>query len=304
MKLDCLIIIRASSERTTSISKILIEKQGINENQIISISEVPFSKAVVRTFKEGINGNYKWTLGLDADILYRKDHLIRQVRFADTLPDNYFMVQGMVLDKIQMIKRSGGGHLYRTSLIPKALENFEHISDLDRPEATLNHKMKSLGFPYYNWDKLLSLHDYEQYHVDLFRKGYAQAIKHYSTSIKLSKLWAQLMAKDDDYLMIYLGFIAGANYKKKMGIEELNALASSTLQSLGIKEKEALTSTLDIEKIIDGFLLNPQLYKYQQNIISATDTLNSRRKNLPNFQISRVLRQLGIRPEKFAGIFN
>jgi len=304
MELNCLVIIRSANERTVSICKKLIVEQGIPENQILIIKEVPFSNAVLKTFEQGIAGNFKWTLGLDADLLYRKNCLLKQIEFADTLSENHFMVQGMILDKIQMIKRSGGGHLYRTSLIPKALEYFEHISDLDRPEATLNHRMKSLGYPYYNWDKLLSLHDYEQYHTDLFRKGYAQAIKHYSTSIKLTKLWAQLMAKDNDYLMIYLGFIAGANHKKKMGIEELNALAKSTLQSLRIKEKEALTSTLDVEKIINGFLLNPQLYKHQQNIISATDTIKSMRKDLPNFYVSRVLRQLGIRPEKFAGIFN
>jgi hypothetical protein len=301
--MDVFIVIRSSKERTISACYQSIIDQGISSESIALIEEVPFSKAVMSTFKLGLKSGAKWTLGLDADVIYRTNMLREQITFADQLSDNYFMIQGMVLDKVNLIKRNTGGHLFRTSLLPIALKNFSFVLDFDRPEGTLNEKMKSLGFPYYNWDKLLAIHDYEQYYIDLFRKGYAQAIKHEGQSKQLAKLWAQFSIKDQDYLFIYLGYLAGLNIREKLGIQELRTIGKDILSTMGIQEKCPINSPIDVEEIIRDFTLHPTLYQHQNEIINACSVSANNLGNLPPYLFSRILQKLGVRPEHISGIY-
>ncbi|NJO90967.1 MAG: hypothetical protein HC831_19895, partial [Chloroflexia bacterium] len=118
----------------------------MGEENVFVVHEVPFSKALKKSFEIGISQNKKWTLCTDADVLIKKGSLKSFIEFADKLHDTAFKIYPFFVDKLFNICRGGGLHLYRTSLLRMAIELIpEEGVDL-RPESHVFLKMKELGF--------------------------------------------------------------------------------------------------------------------------------------------------------------
>ena len=120
MNEDVFVVVRANGERTTRVSLKLVSYQVPKDN-ILVINETPFSKAVKTTFQKGIEANQKWTLALDADVLLKTGAIKELINRAESLPQNFFMIQGRVLDKFFCFGRNGGPHLFRTDLLKIAI---------------------------------------------------------------------------------------------------------------------------------------------------------------------------------------
>ena len=120
------------------------------------------------------------------------------VKKAESSSDNVFEIQPLVCDWLFGGLRTAGVHLYRTSLLRKALDLVPRSEESLRPENYVLTKMKLLGFPYIVCDVLFGLHDFEQSYLDIYRKCYLQGKKHIRFTALLVGYWQSNKTKDFD----------------------------------------------------------------------------------------------------------
>ena len=141
-KSDLTVIVRTVSERTTD-TCIQLLSNVIPHDNIFVISEIPFSKAVRKSFVVGIENKKKWTLVIDADVLIRESFINEMLDFAEQQPDNTFVIQGLVHDKIFDVLRPAGNHLFRTKYLNAAIESIPREGTTLRP----NQKQSIIWLP-------------------------------------------------------------------------------------------------------------------------------------------------------------
>lgn len=195
--IDVTVVIRAAGERTEKLCQYIIEQQ-VPKEQVFVIHEKPFWKAVQRTFEIGIEQGRKWTLAIDADVLLKKGGIAEMIQCASSFDDDLFVYQGHVYDYIFGKPRSGGPHLYKTSVLTKALNVLEENSERLRPESDTYKRLSKKGFKCVSDAKIFGLHDYGQWRRDLFRKAFMHAHKHSDPKYTgvFIKYWKSLLQKD------------------------------------------------------------------------------------------------------------
>ena len=205
------VVIRSSGERTTDLCAHIAKRQ-VEEHNIFLIEEAPFHRAVRKTFELGISAGKQWTLALDADVLLSHDAIDKMVTRAEQLKSSVFVYQGYVLDYLWGQLREGGGHLYRTQILPTALRVLETQPDSLRPESDVYRALALQRFSTYVDSKVFGIHDYEQYRHDLFRKGFFYARKFKASRSKQfigPKHWIDHMASNSDFQVSFSGWVAG-----------------------------------------------------------------------------------------------
>jgi hypothetical protein len=237
------VVIRSIGERTEHLCHELV-KQQIAEPNIHIIHEIPFAKAVKKTFEIGLSENRKWTLVLDADILIKPNLIEEIVSHAEASDDNTFSIQGKIIDKFLNSPRIGCPYVYRTQLFHQALPFISDSYQQIRPESHVKLEMKKMGFPWKEIDFVTGFHDYEQYYKDIYRKCFVQAKKHYELALKRLPFWESMASSNDDFQVALSGFKAGEKYDGEITID-VNARGvkdiGSKLQSMGIIEKKKLS---------------------------------------------------------------
>ena len=212
-------VIRSVGERTTACCQRRVERE-IAPAQVHLIEEKPFVSAVRKTFELGWSSGRRWTLALDADILLRTGAVQSLLARAQQEDPSVFEVQGRILDKVYGGPRDGGPHLFRTDLIPRALEAMDGAGEDLRPETFVIRQMESQGHPWSQYGEVLGLHDYEQFHVDLYRKAFLHAHKHRYDVRMLRPMWQRLGREDPDYRSLLLGLedgrLSGASVYAKL----------------------------------------------------------------------------------------
>ena len=257
---DALIIIRSVEERTLAYCQFLLEKQGYKD--VVTIQESPFSLAVRKSYELGSQSGKKWTLCIDADVLVKKGAIQELIQYAESLEENVFEVQGTFIDKFLAIRRTGALHLYRSSLLPKALEVIPPEGSTLRPEGSTLKAMAALGYPFALTDILVGIHDFEQYYADIYRKCYTHAHKHSKFIADIESYWKAHQI-DKDYEVALLGCRAGKVYEQTVYIDKrfLAEEAEEVLLLKKIKEKPPIDpATFDpdiVGKIVDSFSIDP-----------------------------------------------
>ncbi len=122
------VVIRSAEERTEQLCKKLILEQGVFPENLCIVREVPFSAALKKAYELGIERGLKWTLCIDADVLLRPGAVEKMIALAENQDKKVCEIEGFVLDKFAGGPRTGGIHLYRTSLLLKALEHIPPVS--------------------------------------------------------------------------------------------------------------------------------------------------------------------------------
>lgn len=201
-------VIRSAGERTEAACNHLLSSQ-VSEENISVIHERPFTKALERTFEIGMQRGRPWTLVVDADVLIRDGAISQILEMAEQAEDNVFEVQGRMLDKLFGGARPCGLHLYRTALLPEAIDCIPAQGVTMRPETLVLRRMASRGYPWVQEEIVVGLHDYEQYYRDIYRKAFAHAHKHGRYVPHLESLWRRLAEEDPDYQVALWGLRAG-----------------------------------------------------------------------------------------------
>jgi hypothetical protein len=258
------IIIRSSGERTGQLCKQLILEQGVPAENLVVLKEAPFSTALKRSFETGIERGLKWTLCNDADVLLRPGAVETMLNLAEQQDEQVCEVQGFILDKFIGGPRNGGVHLYRTSLLPKALENIPLEGSNVRPEFQTLQGMAAIGYPYKTIPFLVGIHDFEQYYLDIFRKCFIHAHKHLDLAEVFLSFWREKASSDMDYVVALHGFASGVEHYGEVFIDSRQEIYQILLSSYQIQEKSDLASEsyslAAIEEIINNWV-EPDLYR-------------------------------------------
>jgi len=281
MELNCLVIIRSANERTVSICKKLIIEQGIPENQILIIEEAPFSKALLKSFEEGIKANAKWTFCVDADVLLRPNSIRRMIGFAEEMSQDVCEIQGYIMDKFFGGPRPGGIHLYRTALLPLVLQQIPKEGVDIRPESRTLNAMAKLGYPFKSVDYLVGIHDDYQYNFDIFRKCFVQAFKHGDRYNLFMSIWKPKAKLDQDFEVALKGFAAGVLHQEEVFINRELSVYREQYNLAGIIEKEELNSEnislATVEEQIQSWELSPVYLSYFPDLKSIAPPIPERK---------------------------
>jgi hypothetical protein len=216
---DVTIVIRSVGERTTNLCKRLVQEQVPSEN-IFVIEEIPFSKAVRRTFEIGLSNNLSWTVAVDADILLADQALSQALSLATQADENIFRFNGRVVDNFFGGMRFICPHIYRTSLLELALANIPDESSIRPENAVVDMMAKQFGHPWATLDCMLGVHDYEQYYRDIFRKAFVHANKFDDAmTYRFLHNWSHQAVTDDDFKVALMGLCIGLAYKGEIEID-------------------------------------------------------------------------------------
>lgn len=265
------VIVRAAGERTVDACCAILAQQVPSAN-IVTLCEAPFVRAVQRTFEIGIAENRPWTLVIDADVLLRPDAVSTLLNWGIEAADHVFEVQGMVLDKLMGGPRAAGNHLFRTSLLPQALEHArsDGAANSLRPETYVMRRMEEAGHPWVQQETVLGLHDYEQAYRDIYRTAFVHAHKHGHQLPYLVSLWQRLAPVDADYQVALWGAEEGRAHQGEIQIDVRQfsqQRIQQRLDAVGLSEKNVLDSehfdTCAPERIVDEFQPPPEYWVWQ-----------------------------------------
>lgn len=269
-KLDNIsVIIRSVNERTEHLCKVIAERQ-VSPVNVFLIHETPFSKAVRKGFEIGIDSGKDWTLTLDADVLLKENAIIDLVTFAEGLDENYFEVQGNILDKIFCIPRNGGPHLFRTKYLKKAITFIPAEGSSLRPESTVFKRMLHEGYHYYNNMEIYGIHDYFQYYKDIYRKCFLQAHKHRRFLSYFHNIWNEKSQNDFDYQVALWGLNSGKIFTDTVFVDA-NFLKEETEQVFNlkhVKEKDIIDAVK--AKQIDESFVKKEIESYHLNTLQKS----------------------------------
>jgi len=210
-----MVIVRSADEATQMLCQQLIENEVSKEN-IAVVREVPFSRAVRKTFELGLESDKKWTLAVDADILLRENAIKDMVNWAEQCEDYFFELQGRVFDKFFCTPRPGGPHLYRTEYLEKAISFIPGDPNHLRPESYTYHKMAETGLHFYHDLEVYGIHDFFQYYRDIHRKCFVHASKHGQYLEYFLTQWTARANDDTDYVFAIKGILDGLSHKEEV----------------------------------------------------------------------------------------
>ena len=235
------VVIRSTGERTEQACYNSVLQQVRKEN-IFIVNKKPFSEAVRANFKIGIEQNKPWTLALDADLILAKGAISQMIVKLEELGDNYYIYQGWVYDKFFKGFRTGGPHLYRTSLLQKGITFIPKEGKSLRPESDTYRAMQEIGYHYYVDNRYYGLHDFEQYKRDIYRKFFLHSKKHRSYVKQFMESWKHDILLDADYSIALKGLSDGLLYDGEVLIDTdfFAEKSNHIFTELGVVEKGEL----------------------------------------------------------------
>ncbi|MBW7929577.1 MAG: hypothetical protein H3C58_16115 [Fimbriimonadaceae bacterium] len=231
------VVVRSVRERSEGACVAAVRAQGINEANIIIINEAPFSKALKSSYLAGMVAGRNWTFCLDADVVLRAGAIEGLIRQALLQPENTCVVQGLMLDKLTMAIRPCGVHLYRTSLLQKAIDHIPPAHAAIRPETATVEAMKLEGHPWITVPYVIGIHDFGQHYADIFRKCYVHANKHLLHLPTLLPAWRKRADQDADFAVAIEGMACGLRERGAVQIDKGLVILEESFARLGIVEK-------------------------------------------------------------------
>ena len=250
--MDLTVVIRGAGERTANQCYELVCDE-VASCHVFQIREQPFTHAVRRTFEIGIAERRKWTAAIDADVLVRSGAFEDLIDLAERSPEELFELEGRIWDKLFCGPRPGGIHLFRTTLIPKAIDDLDWEEPTHRPESRVIQRMVSLGHPQNKHEVIVGIHDFFQYERDLYRKGFVHAQKHASqVETFFQPMWQRLAKIDPDFQTVLHGMNDGRAVSGYAitDVTYFQDQLEAKLRGLGIREKQELIQKIDPDAIL------------------------------------------------------
>lgn len=250
-----IVIIRSAKERTVNESKQLLTNQAGEEN-VHTIEEYPFEKALRVCYQKGIDSGKRWLITCDADVLVKQTAVSEMINYAEKLPSNTFQFVGVIWDKLFSQYKDGGLRAYRIKHLPLAIDHVPSNNEAVRPENHVVRKMHKLGYKSRKINLVTGIHDYEQYYRDIYRKAYVHASKHALDVFDLLQKWKTLSQHDNDYKVAIRAVMDGLLHPEKAVIDSRVYAEKSTkaLKELELQEKHPFASNQNIEKYVEDVM--------------------------------------------------
>lgn len=235
---DLIIIIRAAGERTEMLCKKLIMDQGVTENKIHLIREVPFSAALKKSYEIGIDSGCKWIMCVDADLLLRPGSILEMIKQAEKQPKNVCEIQGFMLDKFFGGIRKGGVHLYRSDTLPLILKQIPDEGEDMRPETQTLRNMRKLGFKRAAVPYVVGLHDEKQFNKDIYRKIFVHGVKHMDRLPLFITIWKEQLHQDPDFAVALSALSESIKTTTQLYINSKLDIYTEMFEKSGFDEKD------------------------------------------------------------------
>jgi hypothetical protein len=276
MNNQAVIVVRSSGERTLEICVKLLKDQR-KDIEIHIIEEQPFDAALLSCYKMGLSSGADWLITIDADTLLFDGSIDVLITEAEVMPENYFQLQGTILDNITGTIRSAGQRIYRTAYLEKAITFLESSPTRIRPEYAIIQQMVEYGYPSRSISKTLGIHDFDQYFRDLYRKAFVHANKHEDLLVELIRRCKSLMETNPDFRIILKGIVDGIGFQDTISIDTrlFDKRAKLALSELSLIEKSTnynllSDDTLNIFQKISQLSTIPTYQDHKALIIPST----------------------------------
>ena len=227
---------RECGERTANTCVALLQRL-FPKNEIHRVSDRPFSATLRRSLEKGLQEGRPWLLCIDADVLIMQE-LTEFIAEMARMPDDVFVGQALVVDKLLPSQRPAGNHLYRVRFIPTALTLIPTENVL-RPETEMIQAMRTRGFLFRQSQRIVGLHDFEQYYLDIYSKAFLHSKKHGMLMHLTEPVW-QYLSQDDIDFRIALTALGNARLDAtppEVSRDFRHAAAKRALGSLTLQEK-------------------------------------------------------------------
>lgn len=267
---DITCIVRSIGERTTDLCVNLLKK-AFGGGMACSVVEAqPFPEALRQSLAAGLAMGRPWTFVVDADVLVSSHALALLPTLADKMPANGFMLHASVWDKFFGRYRRAGNRLYRTEFMEQALSLVPENGTSLRPERDMCFKMQGMGYRLFKTYHIIGLHDYEQYYIDILRKGVLFRFKNASRISYLKNVW-QSRLPEADYQAVMAGFDAAPSDQTSVCIDKnlINYCPATTIAHWQKMEKQPLQLDLWNEEYL-AQLMHSDMARY--NISPLDDT--------------------------------
>ncbi|MEM7012863.1 MAG: hypothetical protein AAF585_15415 [Verrucomicrobiota bacterium] len=211
------------------------------------VSDRPFSKTLRRSLELGLEEARDFTLCIDADVAPDVRQLRNLISEFEELPKHVFEIQGLVFDRFFQMERPAGNHLYRTSLIPKAIHLIPTENEALRPESAMLSAFAKRGRPWLQSRLVVGTHDFGQSDEDISRKASLHARKHQRFLDYLKALWIKLADEAD--FEVALDVLDGMEVDLPDSLEErqaevLDELEHQMFRSRGAYVRKILSSSV------------------------------------------------------------
>ena len=178
-------------------------REALPQAPLHLVSATPFAACLRQAYAVSLESGTPWSLHVDADVLCLAEPLYQLLDHAKKQRRNIFAFSVLFMDKFFMFPRAAGLHLYRTKYLSRALDCFAPDGVTSRPETFVKRAMAKLGYPTIQTDFLFGLHDYEQCHKHIVKKG-ALFRKKFSRLDELLPYWREKL-QDQDFAVALLG---------------------------------------------------------------------------------------------------
>ncbi|MCC6658250.1 MAG: hypothetical protein IT512_08705 [Rhodocyclaceae bacterium] len=267
---DVTLIVRECGERT--VEACIAQLAALFPGQPIHrISNRPFVATLRASLQQGLADGRTWTLCIDADVLVLPA-LRNFIAEAKRLPAHFAEAQALVADKLLPARRPAGNHLYRSTLIPKALASLPDSPGL-RPESAMVDALVRAGHPYHQSAWLIGLHDFGQAPADVYDKAALHGHKHAYLGELLLPLWQGWSEEDEDYRIALQAFLAAshqpapAEVARHRGGEETGiapAMSTETMKRLLDQAPHRRPEAAALRRRIEGDVFNVMAGQRQQ----------------------------------------
>lgn len=272
---NLVVIIRTTGERTFEACKRLVLEQ-VPVSRLHIVNERPFEATLRRCYEIGMESGAEWMVTIDADVLLKKDAISGLLKEAESMPENHFQIEGMVLDKLTRRFRWAGYRAYRVKHLQIAWNLLPADRAEIRPESSTLDRMAARGYPYLRSRVIYGIHDYEQSLCDIYRKAYVHANKHPQWLPELLVTWKGLAKEDTDFRVVLSGAFDGllALEEPRIDTRDFAGRAEATLRKLELPEKDALTSEevafQTIDELIDNAIKSPEITEVVLNTTNSS----------------------------------
>jgi hypothetical protein len=235
------LVVRSAGERTAE-TCVRLASESLPSSAVTVIREVPFERALRETFRVGIEKAATWTVAIDADVLVRPGAIAALLDEAEAMPAAYAQLGGHVFDKITGLHRQAGNRVYRTRLLPNALECIPPTGTETTPEFFVAREMARRGHPAAKSNLIVGLHDFEQSFADLYRKAMLHSVKHRRLIAELVTRSAERGESDPDFRVVLKALWDGLSAQHLPTVDARNhsEAAELAIRSLGLVEKAPL----------------------------------------------------------------
>jgi len=135
------------------------------------------------------------------------------------LSKEVFQYEGFLYDGLLFKYRQGGVKVYRANLLPEALSKIPEPGSQIRPETYTQDEMAKAGYSRKRVEIVTGVHDYEQFHKDVYRKCYVHAVKHQKEVLELFPKWNELSKTDKTYDVAAIGAFDGLKLDEKIFLD-------------------------------------------------------------------------------------